>query len=244
MEICLTGASKGLGRALCRELARRGHNVWGVARDEVALCSLEEECPKGAFRWSVVDVKRADALHSWGGAMQQASFEPDIVVLNASVQLNDMRDDFDLSKGEEVIETNLQATLRCINQFLPNFRKRSSGSFVSIGSTVSLRPSVRSASYAGSKAGLEMIFRTLRLRYRTEGIRFRSVILGPVATDMWEGRRSFLVPTPEEAARAIASFLEGGRERIYYPFLSTTLLRLTLPLPDRVFSYFSTKLLK
>ena len=87
--------------------------------------------------------------------------------------------------------------------------------------------------------------RSLRLKYASDGMRFAEVCLGPIDTGMWEGKRGAMVPSARDAADRIASFaLSGGKSILYYPFLSTLLLRLSLCLPDALFASLSSRLLK
>ena len=176
--------------------------------------------------------------------MQERGFVPDAIVLTAGVQQDDMEGAYDHTRGEKVIATNLNGSLACVQVFLPEFLLRRSGSFVAIASTSALRPSRRSASYAASKAGLAMAFRSFRARYSKDGVRFKTVYLGPIQTSMWEGKSRWLVPGASRAAKRIASFITSSSSLLYYPTLSTTLLRVSLWIPDRVFSALSTFLLK
>lgn len=244
MNICVTGASRGLGRALCCKLTENGHKVWGIARSDEELRATQQACVTGGCRMSQVDLTDMSAIRQWQAAMKEADFLPDIFILNASVQLEDMQDGYDHQRGMTVLRTNLEGSLACVEAFLPTFLAKKRGSFVAIASTAVLRPSVRSASYSASKAGIAMAFRSLRLRYQSAGIRFATVILGPIRTDMWEGRKSVLVPSTDRAADAIAAFVTSNSALLYYPRISTWLLRLSLRLPDRVFARLSTAFLK
>jgi short-subunit dehydrogenase len=236
MDICVTGASSGLGRALCVRLIRTGHRVWGVARREEELQSLARELGD-RFRACALDVTDAAALRRLRERMEREGGVPGFFVLCAGVQRDDMSDGgFDAAAAEENVRVNLQGVMGCIQEFLPVFLERRSGTFVCIGSTAALRPSRRSAGYAASKAALHMLLRSLRLRYAGRGVRFATVIAGPLATPMWEGRRSWLVPAPEAAARRVERFLSSRRTVLYYPFASTLLLRLTRGIPDAFFS--------
>ena len=245
MRICITGASRGLGRELAKTLAARGHEVWGIARDGEKLQTLQTELIAATFRTSVIDAGDPHQLRRWSDEMRSAGFEPDIVILNASVQHDDMRETFDASPTHETLAVNLESPLQIIGLLLPSFQKRGRGTFVAITSSVALRPSARSASYAASKAGLSMAMRSLRLKYASEGIRFAEVCLGPIDTGMWEGKRGGMVPNARDAADRIASFaLQDSGGTLYYPFLSTLLLRLSLWLPDSIFAFMSSRLLK
>ena len=176
--------------------------------------------------------------------MRKQSFVPDCLILNASIQNDDLKAGYDHEAGTMTLRTNLEGALACIALFLPDFLEKRQGRIIAIGSTVTLRPSVRSAAYAASKAGLSCALRTLRLRYAHAGISFAQVLLGPLATEMWEGKRNWLVPTPEKAAPIIAKFVLSRKKVLYYPRITTTMLRTSLCLPDSVFAFVSTRLLK
>ena len=243
MDICITGVSRGLGNTLCRVLLARGHRVWGIARSESALRALESELQNDRFRASVVDITDATALERWRAQMETEKFGCDVLVLNASIQLDDMGETFNAKNAKDVIDVNLTGTLATIGALFPAIQK-SHGRIVAVTSTIALRPSVRSASYAASKAGLRMAMRSLRVTYRKSSMSFGDLCLGPVATDMWEGKRSFLVPSAKTTAMAVAPFIESRRKNLYYPFLTTMLLRLSLWLPDSVFAAVSHRVLK
>lgn len=244
MNICCTGVSRGLGQALTRELLSQGHAVWGIARDRERLQRLEHELGSGRFFWTQADVTDHATLLGWREEMRIRSFVPDCLILNASILRDDLGPSYDHETGKAILRTNLEGALDCIALFLPDFLRRGSGSIIAIGSTATLRPSVRSAAYAASKAGMSLAIRSLRLRYGPEGIRFAQALLGPVDTDMWEGKRGILVPSPERAARALGRFVCSKRQTLYYPRVTTALLRASLWLPDAVFASISTRLLK
>jgi NAD(P)-dependent dehydrogenase (short-subunit alcohol dehydrogenase family) len=195
-------------------------------------------------RFSIVDIVNLSSIAHWKEEMRQAAWTPDLVVLNAGIQQDDMRESYDHAKGEQVVAVNLQGALACIGAFLPDFLARKGGGFVAITSTAAIRPSVRSAAYAASKAGLAMAFRSFRLRYAKDDVRFSTVFLGPVATEMWEGKKNALVPSVDQAAAALATFICSRKPTLWYPRLSTMLLRLSLWLPDTVFAAISQKLLR
>lgn len=240
MNICVTGASKGLGRELCKELLKAGHMVWGVAR---SIEVPHEIAPSDRFRYTICDVADPTSIAQWIATMDQVSFRPDIIILNAAVQENDLGEVFDAKRAAEIIAVNLTGALHCIAAFLPRLQAQGHGQIIAITSTIKWRPSRRSAGYAASKAGLSMAMRSLRLRYGSKTLRFREVCFGPLQTSMWEGRRSFLIPSPDKAAARVISFLTGKRDTLCYPFLSTLLLRISQWLPDRLFTAISNRLL-
>ncbi len=245
MEICVTGCSRGLGLSLCECFLAAGHRVWGVARSEPKSAVLCAHADRGNFRFSLVDIAQAKDIEHWLKAMRREQFNPALVILNASIQREDMRiDGLNTDAMRDVIDVNLVGNFQCIAALLPAMLQSGAGRFVLIGSTAALRPSARSASYCASKAAMAMACRALALQYAKRGVRFATVTLGPIATDMWEGRRSTLVPSAETAAKAIARFSLSQSQHFSYPRLSTSLLRFSSLCPDWLFARVSAMVLK
>jgi uncharacterized protein len=243
MDICVTGASHGLGSQLCKQLAADGHRVWGVARDEQALHALRDELGD-ACRVSVVDMRSDASVTSWMREMQAAGFRPEVAILSASIKADDMGEAFDFKTAHEVIDTNLLGVLRCVEGLLPGFLAHGRGTFMLIASTATLRPTVRACSYCASKAGAAMAFRALSQHFGSSALRFKTVYLGPMSTRMWDGRDSWLVASPQAVARRIARFMHDKRQTLFYPWLATMLLRVSLWLPDSVFVWVNRRILK
>lgn len=245
MKVCITGASKGLGEALCRECIAAGHTVWGIARTGEPLRHMQQTLGNGSFHWSTVNIASDPDVLQWKHAMEERGFVPDILILNASIQIDDLTEDgYDHCKGQQTIDVNVSGALRCIGVLLPLMLQKKSGTIVAITSSVALRPSMRSAAYSASKAGIAMAMRSLRLIYTHRGVRLKTVCLGPIATTMWEGKNNFLVPSVERVAKAIVPFLTTRRSVLFYPPSSTLLLRLSLWLPDALFARISSSLMK
>jgi short-subunit dehydrogenase len=244
MRFCITGASSGLGKELARACVRAGHDVYAVARREELLRSLGQELGSH-FSWMVADISKEDDVLRWAQDMAKKNFVPDVLVLNASVQMSDMSDQgMHLAAAEGTIDVNIAAQIRCITALVPSMLARADGTVVAVASTAMLRPSSISASYSASKAAIHLLMRSLDLRYRSRGVRFKTVCLGPIATEMWEGKRSWLVPSPTRAAHAILRFASSWRSVLYFPFLTTAILRATLWLPDAVFARVSAVVMK
>ncbi len=245
MKICIIGASKGLGEALVRESIRAGHTVYGSARSQEQLLQIERHCGSDHFLWSAADITSPTSVQCLVADMTKHQFVPDLLILTAGIQSDDLTDDgYDHTSGQPVIDVNLSGTLQCIEAFLPAMLRRKKGRIVVVSSTAALRPSVRSAAYSASKAGIAMAMRSLRLAYGDRGVDFKTIMLGPVATTMWEGKKSWLVPSPEKTASAILRFAQSSGATLFYPFLTTTLLRLSMCVPDRLFKKVSGKLMK
>jgi len=242
MKIFITGASSGIGRGAAEILLKSGHEVWGVARRKEELESVQSEFPKN-FHFSVCDQSDPNSRQQAFNQMRAAGFIPDAVILNAGIYLPDVNPEFDLSRFEKNFSTNVAGSLFWVEKFLSDFRRRGNGTFIAISSTSAYRPGYSSVGYPASKAALSMAFRGLRLNLKNEGIKFTTLHFGPIRTRMWVGSKSFLIPTVDRASGYLVSLIGKKQGSYFYPWLSTVLFRLSLLLPDRVFSK-ATKVLK
>lgn len=217
--------------------------MWGIARNVEGLESLASDLPKNSFYYLVADITNKESAQLLMSQMKEIAFVPDCFVFNAAILKEDAVELYDSAIGENVLLTNLQSPLQWISVFLPVLVENK-GSFIAINSANAMRPSMRSISYAASKAGLAMAMRSFAVRYKNNSVRFANVYLGPIATHMWEGKRSFLVADVRKAAKAICKFINSGRNVMYYPLLSTTLLRMSMVLSDTFFASLSRFFLK
>ena len=210
-DTLVTGASSGVGAALSRALAARGRRVWGVARRVDLLESLRKELPAGRFVPVACDVSVAGDVDRAMTTLDGEGVTPELVILNAGINLPDLEPCFRLAAAEEVFRVNVFGALAWVERLLPRMLAARRGHFVAISSMSAFRTSGRSVAYAASKASLSMAFESLRLRYAGEPVGFTTVHLGPVDTAMWPGGKFPFLLTPDEAARRILRAVERGR---------------------------------
>ncbi|OGL87859.1 hypothetical protein A3I42_03125 [Candidatus Uhrbacteria bacterium RIFCSPLOWO2_02_FULL_49_11] len=244
MKILVTGASSGIGRALVQQLVAQNHEVVGIARREPELAALREELTSPRFITRVCDVADPQTALQLVNSLIEQNWIPDIAVLGAAIFPDDIRPAFDLPLFKKIIEVNLFGVFHVINALLPHFLTQRRGQFIALGSMAVYRGSARGAGYPASKAALLAAMKSLAPCYRQKNIHFSTVIFGPILTSMWEGKKSFLTPTPEQAADYILRVIHRPKPISYYPLLSTSLYRLSLLLPDKLFVYLSEKMLK
>jgi NAD(P)-dependent dehydrogenase (short-subunit alcohol dehydrogenase family) len=207
--VLITGANRGIGRALVEEALRRGaQKVYAGTRSPI------EHSDKRVASLTL-DVTNAQQI-------QQAASEIDtlhLLINNAGVAIYD-----DLSKPaviEQHLAVNLFGSLNVTRAFLP-LLKRSKGAIVNNISTVALAPVPIIAGYSISKAAALSMTQSLRALLAGQDVTVHAVLTGPVDTDM---NRGFDIPkaSPESAAAAIFDGVEKGEEEIFPDPLSQSI---------------------
>ncbi|MBI3120912.1 MAG: SDR family oxidoreductase, partial [candidate division NC10 bacterium] len=198
----VTGASRGIGRAIAAGLAATGYRIIMSYRDRDGQANdlVEKIRTSGgeaiAVRADVGLPAEADALvrtalHRFG--------QVDVLVNNAGVHfpgvpLAAVR----WEDWERILQVNLSGPLRLIQAVVPHMRERRHGHIVNISSNVSQRLPAGSGPYTVSKVGLEALTRTLAKEEGPHGIRVNAIAPGPIRTDMLEESLKVMGPEGSE----------------------------------------------
>ena len=181
----VTGASRGIGRAVAVLLAARGAHVVAAARGNHAVATVETILEAGgraeAASLDVTDNQSVEAMV--GGALERHR-RIDILVNNAGVARDQLllrmkREDWDL-----VIATNLTAAFACAQAVIRPMIRQRAGRIVSIGSVVGQSGNAGQTNYAASKAGLIGFSKALAREVASRGITVNVVAPGLIETDM------------------------------------------------------------
>jgi NAD(P)-dependent dehydrogenase (short-subunit alcohol dehydrogenase family) len=204
--VLVTGASRGLGRALAEAFAERGARLLLCARGKDELGRVAAALIEGGSQveWAAADVSDQAALaglvergaERFGGVTTLVN---NASVLGPRIPLRD----HDIDHWRQVMEVNLTGTLVPILAVLPGMRARGAGSIINVSSGVGNVVRARWGAYAVSKWGVEALSRNLALEEADSGVRVNIVDPGRLRTEM---RRAAYPdedpsrPAPPEAA--------------------------------------------
>lgn len=202
----VTGGSRGIGRAICIELARRGANVvfsyaGNAAAADETLKLVEAE---GVAARSVKgDVTSADSAKELVEAARELG-GVDILVNNAGITRDKLTARMSEEDFDAVIATNLKGAFLMTKAVLRPMMRAKSGSIVNMASVVGIMGNAGQANYAASKAGLIGMTKSVAREVAAAGIRVNAVAPGYIETDM-------TAAMPEAAQQAMCSMIPAAR---------------------------------
>ena len=183
--VLVTGASRGIGRAIALRLAECGASVVAGARGQHADGVAAEAASMGRTIVSVnLDVTDADEVRNAVQLVLQKFGRIDILVNNAGIARDQLALRMKPVEWGIVIDTNLTAAFTCCQAVLRSMLKQRSGRIINVSSVVGQSGNPGQANYAASKAGLVGLTKSLALEVASRGITVNAVAPGMVDTDM------------------------------------------------------------
>ncbi|MBI4477905.1 MAG: 3-oxoacyl-ACP reductase FabG [Acidobacteria bacterium] len=181
----VTGASRGIGRAIALALARQGALVGAAARDDHAAGTVSEIASAGGRAEALsVDVTMPDSVERGVRMFLDRQGRIDVLVSNAGIARDQLLLRMKREDWDAVIATNLTATFLCTQAVLRPMIKQRSGRIICISSVVGQMGNAGQANYAASKAGLVGFAKSMAREVASRGITVNVVAPGLIDTDL------------------------------------------------------------
>jgi NAD(P)-dependent dehydrogenase (short-subunit alcohol dehydrogenase family) len=188
--VVVTGATKGLGRALAVEISKLGRHVVAVGRNEDELATLAAQPVDGRITTVRADLSTRPGLDAAIDAIKTATDgTAAVLVNNAGVQYFAPVDEFTLDQFEETLFVNTLVPFALSRALLPELA-RTSGTIVNIASDLAYRPMEFGSAYVASKAGLAAMSQVFQEEVRDRGVRVTVVEPGYIATGEYGAQRA------------------------------------------------------
>ncbi|HZP13824.1 MAG TPA: 3-oxoacyl-ACP reductase FabG [Nevskiaceae bacterium] len=176
----VTGASRGIGRAIAERLAREGAKVVGTATSESGASAIAEYLKPHGGEGRVLDVRDGAAVEALMGSIGAVS----ILVNNAGITRDTLLLRMKDEDWDTVIETDLSAVFRLTRAVVKGMIKARHGRIISIGSVVGTIGNAGQANYCAAKAGLVGFSKALAREIGSRGVTVNVVAPGFIDTDM------------------------------------------------------------
>ncbi len=180
----VTGASRGIGRAIATALAARGFAVVGTATTEAGAAGVSEALAPAGGRGVVLDVRDAATAEAVIDAVVAAEGGLHVLVNNAGITRDALAMRMKDDDWDAVLDTNLKAVFRLSRAVMRPMMKQRYGRIVSITSVVGASGNPGQANYAAAKAGVAGLTRALAREVGSRGITVNCVAPGFIDTDM------------------------------------------------------------
>jgi len=216
----VTGATRGIGRAIAQELAARGATVVGTATSESGAAAITEALAPFGGRGVVLDVTNAEACDALIDALGKEGGGPHILVNNAGITRDTLAMRMKDDDWSAVIDTNLASVFRLSRAVLRNMMKARWGRIINVTSVVGSSGNAGQANYAAAKAGVAGMSRALARELGSRNITVNCVAPGLIDTDMIDEHVPVdeilkAIPAqrmgrPEEVAATVAFLMSPG----------------------------------
>jgi short-subunit dehydrogenase len=223
----VTGASRGIGRALAEALAQRGASVGLMARSEEELAQLADRLPGNHYPL-VADAGDREAVEAAVQRFSEAAGGLDLAVANAGVAHYGPFRNMRVEAVERMTRINWLGTTYLVAAVLPGMLERAEGHIVIVSSGAGHRSFPEAAAYGATKAAQRMFGEALRHELSGTGISLTMVYPGEIATSLHEHERETMpawyrggeeAVAPERLAEKVMEGVERDARSIYYPRL-------------------------
>ena len=179
----VTGASRGIGKAIAEQFVHDGHFVVGTATSAPGIEAINAAVGTAGVGLEL-RIDDVDSITNFFKELKNRQLGADILVNNAGVTQDNLVMRMADEMWQTVIETNLTGTFRITKPLLRNMMKNRWGRIINLGSVVGALGNPGQSNYVASKAGIEGFTRSLALEVGSRGITVNCVAPGLIETDM------------------------------------------------------------
>lgn len=185
-SVIVTGANRGIGKAISLRMAKMGHSLFLLARDEEALDAVASECRAMNVSVSYLAGELADTsyLDSALQAAADAHGAVDVLVNNAGAARRESVQEANMEAWRQIMDLNFNAVVYLSRQVLPAMIERGSGSIVNISSISGRTGAAGNGVYSASKHALNGLSECMYEDVRDHGIKVSSIMPGFVETSL------------------------------------------------------------
>jgi short-subunit dehydrogenase len=221
----VTGASRGIGRALATTLAKRGATLGLAARSTTELDTLAQQLP-GDHHVLECDVADADQTEQAIATFVDNAGGLDLLVANAGITHYGPFKDQSLERALQMSQVNWHGTLHTVHFGLPHLLEASRGHIVVVSSGAGLRSFPQAAVYGATKAAQRMFAEALRHELGGTGVSVTVVYPGEIATSLHDHEKDSMpawyrggrkAAPPQALAEKIVAAVEADDRAVYYP---------------------------
>ena len=220
--VVVTGASRGIGRAVALRAADRGARVGLIARNRADLEKVRAEVG-GTTAVAPADVGDRDQVTAAIGSLEAELGPTDVLVANAGIGAYGPFSDIPVEEVERLVRVNLLGTVYPLKAVLPGMIERGRGHLVVVSSVAGRFGSPFEAAYAATKFAQTGLAEAMGVELEGRGIGVSIVNPGVVDTDFFEARghaydRPFPKPIPaDRVAEAVVRAVESGQREVFVP---------------------------
>ena len=204
--VLVTGATRGIGKAIALTLGSSGATVIGTATSDVGAANISKMLVDNEIsgKGIVLDVRDNDQISSLGESIKKDFGSIDILVNNAGITRDNILLRMKEDEWEDIINTNLSSIYKMSKSVLRGMIKQRSGRIISITSVVGAMGNAGQSNYAAAKAGIIGFTKSLAREVGVRGITVNAIAPGFIETDMTSS-------LPDNQKEALASQIPMGR---------------------------------
>ena len=180
----VTGASRGIGRAISELFINEGAEVWGLGSKEPADLKARIEAAGGKLHWIELDLAKTNEIEAVIDDAIKASGGFDILVNNAGITKDNLAFRMSLGDWQKVLDINVTAAFLIARTVGRDMIRRRTGSIINMSSVIGIHGNGGQANYAASKAGLIAVTKSLAHEMASRSVRVNAIAPGYIESDM------------------------------------------------------------